>query len=59
MKPSNTPLQWFLLAVALLCMALEAVSTAFPEPDPTWTVQCPNYAGKCGDTTAVTFGYLR
>lgn len=59
MKPYNTSVQWLILAVALLAIALDALTAALPEPDPHWRIECPNYAGRCGDTSAVTFGYLR
>ncbi len=41
--PRNTPLQWGLTLVAVLLLVLGALD-ALPEPDPSVTFTCPNYA---------------
>lgn len=75
MKPRT-----ILYVLALIYVVLVAAWEALPEPDDTFTFECPNYdsirvhrvdwatrsnvyvktiPATCGDTTAVTFGYLR
>jgi len=57
-------------ALLILALALGAALEAFPEPDPSYRFTCSNAPTRaitdtrsrpipCGDTTAVTFGYLR
>jgi hypothetical protein len=57
-------------ALLILAVALGAALEAFPEPDPAIRFTCSNAPTRamtdtrsrpipCGDTTAVTFGYLR
>ena len=57
-------------ALLILALAVVAFVQSFPEPDPSYTFTCSNAPTlritatrsrpiPCGDTTAVTFGYLR